>query len=65
MQSSSSATNPGLRRWRRTALMLATGAAGFVAAHIIVALLNQGYRVRGTVRSGVGRCHVAAVVWHR
>ncbi len=31
--------------------VLVTGASGFIARHIIVKLLNAGYRVRGTVRS--------------
>lgn len=31
--------------------VLVTGAAGFVAAHIVRELLGRGYRVRGTVRS--------------
>lgn len=32
-------------------LILVTGANGFVAAHAIIALLDGGYQVRGTVRS--------------
>lgn len=32
-------------------LILVTGANGFVAAHAIIALLDGGYHVRGTVRS--------------
>jgi uncharacterized protein YbjT (DUF2867 family) len=32
-------------------LILVTGANGFVAAHVIIALLDGGYQVRGTVRS--------------
>ncbi|KAL7948001.1 hypothetical protein V8C42DRAFT_271463 [Trichoderma barbatum] len=32
-------------------LILVTGANGFIAAHAIVALLDGGYQVRGTVRS--------------
>ncbi|TFK85285.1 NAD(P)-binding protein [Polyporus arcularius HHB13444] len=32
------------------ALILVTGASGFVAAHIVVQLLDAGYRVRGTAR---------------
>lgn len=31
--------------------VLVTGASGFIASHIIAALLSLGYRVRGTVRS--------------
>lgn len=32
-------------------LVLVTGASGFIASHIVKLLLEQGYRVRGTVRS--------------
>lgn len=32
-------------------LVCVTGASGFVAAHLVAALLQDGYRVRGTVRS--------------
>jgi nucleoside-diphosphate-sugar epimerase len=32
-------------------LVLVTGANGYTASHIILALLEAGYRVRGTVRS--------------
>lgn len=32
-------------------LVLVTGASGFIAKHIVLALLKAGYRVRGTVRS--------------
>lgn len=31
-------------------LVLVTGATGFVASHVIIQLLERGYRVRGTVR---------------
>ena len=31
--------------------ILVTGASGFIAIHTIVQLLEQGYKVRGTVRS--------------
>jgi nucleoside-diphosphate-sugar epimerase len=34
-----------------TDLVLVTGASGYLAAHIVKQLLEQGYRVRGTVRS--------------
>lgn len=34
-----------------SALVLVTGASGFVATHLIKALLAAGYTVRGTVRS--------------
>ena len=30
--------------------ILVTGASGFIAGHIIIDLLNQGYQVRGTIR---------------
>jgi nucleoside-diphosphate-sugar epimerase len=32
-------------------LILVTGASGFLATHVVKHLLEQGYRVRGTVRS--------------
>jgi nucleoside-diphosphate-sugar epimerase len=32
-------------------LILVTGASGFLATHVVKQLLEQGYRVRGTVRS--------------
>ncbi|KAJ1366876.1 hypothetical protein KIN20_027658 [Parelaphostrongylus tenuis] len=32
-------------------LVLVTGASGYIASHCVRLLLNQGYRVRGTVRS--------------
>ena len=32
-------------------LVLVTGASGYIAAHIIQQLLENGYKVRGTVRS--------------
>ena len=31
--------------------ILVTGASGFIAAHVVDALLRKGYDVRGTVRS--------------
>ena len=31
--------------------VLVTGASGFIAAHVIEAFLNAGFKVRGTVRS--------------
>jgi len=34
-----------------TGIVLVTGASGFLATHIVKQLLEQGYRVRGTVRS--------------
>ena len=33
------------------AAVLVTGASGFVATHVVQQLLQQGYHVRGTVRS--------------
>lgn len=33
------------------AVVLVTGASGFIASHIIKLLQEQGYKVRGTVRS--------------
>jgi dihydroflavonol-4-reductase len=35
----------------KTTTVLVTGASGFIAKHCIVQLLEQGYRVRGTVRT--------------
>lgn len=32
-------------------MVLVTGASGFIASHIIKQLQEQGYKVRGTVRS--------------
>jgi dihydroflavonol-4-reductase len=32
-------------------LIVVTGASGFIAKHIVLQLLNQGYSVRATVRS--------------
>ncbi|RPD55635.1 NAD(P)-binding protein [Lentinus tigrinus ALCF2SS1-7] len=34
------------------ALILVTGASGFLASHIVTQLLDDGYRVRGTARGG-------------
>lgn len=34
-----------------TPLVLVTGASGFLGAHIVKVLLDNGYRVRGTVRN--------------
>ena len=34
-----------------TDLILVSGASGFLASHIVKQLLEQGYRVKGTVRS--------------
>ncbi len=42
--------------------VLVTGASGFIAKHIIGALLGEGWRVRGTVRSLARRGDVEAAV---
>lgn len=39
-------------------LVLVTGASGFIAGHCVKALLDEGYRVRGTVRSLTNRAKV-------
>ncbi|KAK5979570.1 Dihydroflavonol-4-reductase, partial [Trichostrongylus colubriformis] len=36
---------------RRSLVVLVTGASGYIASHCVALLLNDGYRVRGTVRS--------------
>lgn len=41
--------------------IVVTGASGFIAKHIVVQLLNAGYRVRGTVRNA-GRADEARAV---
>lgn len=33
------------------AVVLVTGASGFIASHVVDLLLKKGFRVRGTVRS--------------
>ena len=43
-------------------LVTVTGASGFIAKHVVLRLLNGGYRVRGTVRSGARGAEVAAAV---
>ncbi|MFE5290246.1 SDR family oxidoreductase [Nocardia sp. NPDC056611] len=43
-------------------LVLVTGASGYVAGHVIQELLDQGYRVRGTVRSAARAADVAALL---
>ncbi|MEZ4429328.1 MAG: aldehyde reductase [Nannocystaceae bacterium] len=42
--------------------VLVTGASGFIAAHIIIRLLEEGYRVRGTVRSIARSAHVMETI---
>jgi nucleoside-diphosphate-sugar epimerase len=39
-------------------LVLVTGANGFLAMHVVQALLEKGYRVRGTVRSESKTIHI-------
>ena len=36
---------------KKDKLVLVTGASGFIAIHCIIQLLEQGYQVRGTLRS--------------
>lgn len=43
-------------------LVLVTGGSGFVGVHCILALLNAGYRVRTTVRSGKREADVLAML---
>lgn len=43
-------------------LITVTGASGFVAKHVVLQLLEKGYRVRGTVRSPARAEEVAAAV---
>jgi uncharacterized protein YbjT (DUF2867 family) len=43
------------------ALILVSGANGFIAAHVIHVLLEKGYRVRGTVRSAAKIPHLQKV----
>lgn len=38
--------------------VLVTGASGFIGLHCVLQLLQQGYRVRGTVRSEAGASEV-------
>lgn len=44
-----------------TATVLVTGASGFIAMHCVVQLLEQGYRVRGTLRSLAREPHLRQV----
>ncbi len=50
--------NVQLSKDTKDTLVLVTGASGFVAGHCIAALLADGYRVRGTVRSVANRAKV-------
>lgn len=43
-------------------LVTVTGASGFIAKHVVLQLLNEGYHVRGTVRSPARGAEVAAAV---
>jgi nucleoside-diphosphate-sugar epimerase len=40
------------------ALVLVSGANGYIAMHVVRVLLEKGYRVRGTVRSEAKIAHV-------
>jgi nucleoside-diphosphate-sugar epimerase len=40
------------------ALVLVTGANGYIALHLVRELLEKGYRVRGTVRSEAKAVHL-------
>lgn len=42
----------GASKSKSSQLILLTGASGFVAAHVLNSLLQHGYKIRGTVRSG-------------
>lgn len=42
--------------------VLVTGASGFIAQHLVVQLLQQGYRVRGTLRSLDRAAHQRTVI---
>lgn len=44
------------------AKVLVTGASGFIAMHVILHLLENGYKVRGTVRSKNQEAHVREVL---
>ena len=43
-------------------LIVVTGASGFIAKHIVLQLLDQGYRVRATVRSRAKEAEVEAAM---
>ena len=43
-------TSTAPRRLSKNDLVLVTGANGYIATHIVDTLLEEGYRVRGTVR---------------
>jgi uncharacterized protein YbjT (DUF2867 family) len=40
------------------ALVLVTGANGYIAVHVVRELLEKGYRVRGTVRREIAIAHL-------
>ena len=40
--------------------VLVTGASGFIAMHIVLQLLQQGYRVRGTLRTPAREANLRA-----
>ena len=41
--------------------VLVTGAAGFIAMHCVLKLLENGYRVRGTLRSLAREAHLRQI----
>jgi dihydroflavonol-4-reductase len=48
-----------------TQTLLLTGASGFLASHILLKLLNEGYNVRGSVRSMAKGDHIRTVMQTR
>ncbi len=57
-ESGLSSPSASFRSSNQPALVLVTGASGFIAGHCVAALLADGYRVRGTVRSLANRAKV-------